>query len=266
VRTLFWAGTRRAWGIGRPFRTKLAPWLLLGLALIPAVIALGVASLGAEGLSPFKYENYYNWVSRLFLFFCAAAAPELVCPDQRQRVLTLYFSRPLLRTDYVFARLGALVAALLVMALAPQLLLYVGHTFVAEDTFEYVRDNLDLIPRIVAAGLLIAVYYGAISLAISAYTTRRIYAAGGFIAMMLISTIVVGIIHETLANEISRYLALLAFSEAPIVAASWIFDASPASGLARSVDLPLELWVLATFAYTAAALFLLVRRYVRMTP
>src|SRR5262245_42707477 len=74
VQALFWAAFRRAWGIGRPFRAKLAPWSLFGFALIPALITLGIAALGAEDFSPFRYENYYDWISRIFLLFCTAAA------------------------------------------------------------------------------------------------------------------------------------------------------------------------------------------------
>src|SRR5436309_5528570 len=116
VTALFWNGVRRAWGIGRPFRSKLAPWGLFAIALVPALIALGIAALVSDRLSPYRYDNYYSAVSRVILLFCAVVAPELLCPDQRQRILSLYFSRSITRLDYLAARLGALVSALLVVA------------------------------------------------------------------------------------------------------------------------------------------------------
>lgn len=265
VRALFRAGLRREWGIGRPFRSKVAPWGLLAIALIPALIELGIAALVSERVTLFSYEGYYGTIARIILLFCTVVAPELVCPDQRQRVLSLYFSRPLGRDDYVLARLGALVTALLVITLAPQTLLFAGHAFNATDTLGYVRDNLDKIPRIIAAGLLVSLYFSSIALALAAHTVRRAYAAGGFIGLMLISTAVTASVHATLNNDASRYAALLALSEVPIVAARWFFDAGPPRGLASSVDLPLELWLAAAVTYTVLALLLLARRYRRLT-
>lgn len=266
VAALYRAGLARAWGIGRPFRAKLAPWILFGIALLPAMVALGIAALVSERLSPYRYENYYSVISRIFLLFCAVVAPELLCPDQRQRVLSLYFSRAVSRLDYVAARLAALLTALLIVALIPQVLLYAGNAMAATDTLGYVRDNLDKIPRILGAGLVVSLYFGSIGLAVASLTTRRVVAAGAYIALMLISTAVVASVHATLNNDLSRYLGLLALSEAPIAAIAWIFDAPVPDGLARAVHLPSGLWMLATAVYIVIALAVLVRRYQRLTP
>jgi ABC-2 type transport system permease protein len=264
---LFRFSLRRAWAIGRPFRSKIIPWGLLVIALIPALIALGIAALVSEGFSPIHYENYYELISILILLFCTSVAPELVCPDQRQRVVTLYFSRALSRPDYVLAKLGALLAALLAMALLPQAILFAGNALASKDSLHYVRDNLDKVPRILAAALLVSLYFGSISLAIAAHTTRRIFAAGAFIAAMLISTAVMGSVHATLNNDLSRHLALLALSDVPIAATHWIFDSSDTGGaLAATVDLPQELWMLAATGYTVLALLALTLRYRRLVP
>lgn len=265
VRALFVAGLKRAWGLGRPFRSKVGPWSLLALSCFPALIAVGIIALGFENFSPFKYENYYTRVARLVLLFCAIVAPEMVCPDQRSRVLSMYFSRAVGRLDYVLARFVGLLTALLILVLVPQTLLYIGHVFADESPAGYVKDNLDVVVRILAAGALISLYFASISLAIAAHTVRRIYAAGAFFALMVMSTSVLAISHNIVQNDVTRYLSLLALSEVPFAATAWIFDAQP-SGIANVTDLPLELWVLAALAYTAIATFFLVRRYVEMTP
>lgn len=264
VTTLFWSGVRRVWGIGRPFRAKLAPWGLLALALIPALIGLGIAVLVGQVFSPFRYDNYYLHIARVILLFCTVAAPELLCPDRQQRVLSLYFSRALSRGDYVVARLGALLAAMLTICLAPQGLLYLGSTFAAPDTLGYVRDNLDVIPRVLGAALIISLYFSATALAVAAYSPRRIYAATAYFAVMVVSTLAVTSIHATLNNDLSRYLSLLALSEAPVIAAGRFFHAAPQGGLAAAVDLPLVLWVLVTLAYTAVGLLVFVYRYTQV--
>jgi ABC-2 type transport system permease protein len=264
VATLFWSGLRRVWGVGRPFRAKLAPWGLLALALIPALIGLGIAVLVGQVFSPFRYDNYYQHIARVILLFCTVAAPELLCPDRQQRVLSLYFSRALSRGDYVLARLAALLAAMLAVCLAPQALLYLGSTLAAPDTLGYVRHNLDVIPRVLGAALLVSLYFSATALAVAAYSPRRIYAAAAYFAVMVVSTLAVTSLHATLDTDLSRYLSLLALSEVPVIAAGRFFHAAPQGGLAAAVDLPLMLWLLVALADTAVALFVLVYRYTRV--
>ena len=47
----------------------------------------------------FKHEDYFGYVQIVLVLFCAAVAPELV-RDQRNRMISLYFSRALSRVDY----------------------------------------------------------------------------------------------------------------------------------------------------------------------
>src|SRR4051794_41953500 len=45
---LFWNTLRACFGIGRGGRAKIAPFVLAALALLPAVIAVGIAALAAQ--------------------------------------------------------------------------------------------------------------------------------------------------------------------------------------------------------------------------
>jgi len=40
----------------------------------------------------------------VLLLFAATAGPELLCPDRRQNVLALIFTRPVTRSDYLLAK------------------------------------------------------------------------------------------------------------------------------------------------------------------
>ena len=99
---------RSAFGIGRGGRAKIAPFTLAALAILPAILAVGIAAIalqaGAgdvlEQASPVRYETYHGLTVTLLMLFCAAQAPELFGRDQRYGVLPLYFSRALTRTDY----------------------------------------------------------------------------------------------------------------------------------------------------------------------
>jgi ABC-2 type transport system permease protein len=270
---LFRYSLRRAWALGRPFRSKVIPWGLAVLAMIPALIGLGVAALFArfarpddEGFQLFSYQGYYGTIATLILLFCTAIAPELVCPDQRQRVVTLYFSRSIGRFGYVGAKLGAMLAALLAFCIVPQVVLFMGNAMASRDTWGYIQDHLGTLPRILAAALLISLYFGSTSLAVASFTTRRIYAAATFFALMVLSNAVAGALHAALNNEASRRIALFAFFDVPIAATYWIFDRDNGGTIAAVVKLPQAVWFLAAVGYTAVALFALLWRYVRLQP
>ena len=96
---------RAAYGIGRGGRAKIVPFLMLGLSVLPAVLAVGISALAAqagaggalEEASPIRHDTYQSLTSTLVMLFCAAQAPELFGRDQRYGVLPLYFSRVLTR-------------------------------------------------------------------------------------------------------------------------------------------------------------------------
>src|SRR3712207_2614972 len=147
-RTLYANSLRAAFGIGRGGRAKVIPFALLGLALIPAAIQLGIVALLGDAFTPVRYDNYLDSTSLLQILFCATVAPELLCPDRRNRTLSFYFAHALSRLDYAVMKGLALLSALLAIALGPQVLLFLGRTLAAQDGWQYVRDNAEVIPRI----------------------------------------------------------------------------------------------------------------------
>ena len=58
--------------------------------------------------------------------FVAAQAPAVMSRDLRYRVISLYFSRPLGRSDYVQAKYAAMVTALFVLMALPLTILFLG--------------------------------------------------------------------------------------------------------------------------------------------
>src|SRR6266540_4073794 len=113
IRALFWHTVRSCYGIGRGGRAKIAPFALAALALLPAIVGVGIAALAkqtgdvgqlVESASPIRYATYHGLISTLVMLFCAVQAPELLGRDQRFGVLPVYFSRALARLDYAVAK------------------------------------------------------------------------------------------------------------------------------------------------------------------
>lgn len=190
IATLFWSSWRAAFGLGRSGRSKIVPWGLTVIALLPAGIAVGIVALVGDAIQPFNYDNYLSQVQVALSLFVAAQAPELVGGDQRNHVLSLYFSHAIQRIDYAAAKLAALTAALLVLTVVPQIILFAGKVLSATDVLAALGDEAPNMIQIVVSSLVYSVTLAVIGLAIAAFTPRRAYATGAIIAFFLVTAIV----------------------------------------------------------------------------
>ena len=191
---LYKASIRRALGLRRSWRQKVAPFTLLGVVTIPAVVNVGIGYVTrdrflTERIHIITYRDYVG-VSAALLLFVALVAPDVVCPDRRQHVLPLMFARPITGIDYVMAKLGAIASIVFAFSFLPQVVLFVGNMLVSDSALGYFTGHLDVLWKVPLAVLLLAVYYAVISLAISSLTDRRIVAGASVIGLFLVGSIV----------------------------------------------------------------------------
>jgi ABC-2 type transport system permease protein len=190
---LYRATLRRALGIRRSWRQKVAPFVLLGIATIPAIVNVGIGyvtrnEIFQDRIQIITYREYVG-VSSSLLLFVALVAPDVICPDRRQRVLPLMFARPLTGIDYVAAKLGAITTILFFFSFIPQVVLFVGSMLVSDSSFEYFTDHLDVLWKVTAAVAVLSIYYAVIGLAIASLTDRRIVAGAAVIGLFLVTSI-----------------------------------------------------------------------------
>jgi ABC-2 type transport system permease protein len=200
VLALWKASVRRAIGLRRSWRQKVLPFGLLAVVCIPAAVNVGIGyatrNSPLEGFSFFTYREYVG-VSSSLLLFVAVCAPDVICPDRRQRVLPVIFARPLTGSDYVLAKLGAIGSIVFAFSFLPQVLLFVGQTLVSKDgSLAYVRGNAEILWQVPVAVAVLAVYYAALSLAIASLTPRRVVAGAAIFGVTIISSIVAVILEE----------------------------------------------------------------------
>ncbi len=187
-------GVRTVLGLGRGARAKILPGLLFFAVMSPAVILIIVASVTGPAADIPGHAGYYQIISIFVLIFSAIMAPELLCPDRRDGVIHLYLVRPLTATDYVAGRWLAFFSITLALVYSGQVTLLVGYTFAASEPLEYLRDNWLDIPRFLGAGFVVAVFTTTLPMAVSAFTTRRAYAAAFVIGLFVISVPVAAIL------------------------------------------------------------------------
>jgi ABC-2 type transport system permease protein len=206
---LFRGTVRRALGIRRTWRQKVAPFVLLAIAVVPAIVNVGVKYLTrdtpASEIDFITYREYVG-VSNTLLVFVALTCPDIMCPDRRQRVLPLLFARPLTGIDYVIAKVGAMAAILFAFSFIPQVILFLGQMLVSDDgALRYARDNAEVLWQVPAAVALLSLFYAAIGVAIASLTSRRIIAGATTIGLFLVtsitSAILIGEDSEILFND-----------------------------------------------------------------
>jgi ABC-2 type transport system permease protein len=224
------SSVRRALGLRRSWRQKVAPFTLLAIAIIPAIVNVGVKYLTrntpANDIEFFTYREYVG-VSNTLLVFVGLTAPDIMCPDRRQRVLPLIFARPLTGVDYVLAKVGAMAGILFAFSFIPQVVLFVGQMLVTEDgSLTYLRENAEILWQAPAAVALLAVYYAVIGVAIASLTSRRIIAGASFVGLLLVTSVVSSILvggDDMEATDNASAAALLNLASLPLHVRDLVF-------------------------------------------
>jgi ABC-2 type transport system permease protein len=268
VQALFVHGVRTVFGLGRSGRAKIAPLVLGGIIALPAIVSVGIGALAggaASDFNPITLEGYLPFVQTILVFFVAAQAPELLVRDQRHRVLTLYFSRALERTDYVLAKYLALLAAVGLVFLLPQAILLLGELFATPDVGEGLQAVVPDLWPVAGRTVAIAALLAGVGLAASAFTVRRPFAAGTIIAVFLVLSGVVTVLVNRVGLDGPFALVALAdpFSLMDGVSA-FLFGVEPVEPAIRRSDLPVELFAATAVVVALASLALLLVRYRRI--
>lgn len=189
VRSLYTHGVRTAFGLGRSGKAKIFPWAVIALLFVVATIVVAVRA--QTGVMPISYLNYPNDITLLLVFFMAAAAPELVSRDLRSKVLPLYFSRPLRRADYAWAKLAALTSAIWLLLAGPMLLIFVGGVFSLPTWHQRWHEFTDFLGGLGLAAIY-AIVFGVFGLVIASFFSRRMVAAAVLVGFFLV-TVAVGV-------------------------------------------------------------------------
>ena len=204
TRSLYLHNLRAAYGLGRPARAKVMPFLLAAIMLLPATGSVAAFAITKEAEALIPYAAYAPTMQAIIAIFMATQAPVLASRELRFHVIPLYFSRPVGHLDFVLAKLGAMVTALFALMAVPITVLYAGALVTrAPDPGEHLVRFLTALVGCV----LYALVLGAIGLVIAAFTPRRGFGVAAVIAVYLVTAAFVAIIQGLAEMESNWSLA-----------------------------------------------------------
>lgn len=264
---LYIYSVRAVFGIGRSLWSKVGPIGLAIIALLPAVLQLGIAAIAPpEDIEIIRPEDYYFIIQIVLAVFCAVVAPELVGRDQRTHTLSLYFSRALRRQDYALAKFAALVTGMLAITVIPQVIMFAGNGLAANDFGDYLQDEWTDLPSVLGSAVLLSCLIAGIGLVIAAQTPRRAYSTVAILAAFVLTSAVGASLFEAADQDVGRFALLISPLHVVTGFTLWFFDAAPEVGseLAEA-DLPGIAYAIEAASVALLMLALLLRRYGRIS-
>jgi len=163
-------------------------------------------SIQVTGKSALIFMNVQAWFA---IFLAALAGPGLIAPDLANNALPLYFSRPLVRADYVLARLATLFGMLSIVTWIPGLLLFAMQVGMADES--WFRANWKMGPAVFAGFVIWILLLSLVALASSAYARVRVVAGGIVLGFFFIlggaAAMVNGVLRATWGSAIDPFWA-----------------------------------------------------------
>ncbi|HEV2798001.1 MAG TPA: ABC transporter permease [Nocardioides sp.] len=197
ARTLFVTGLRHAYGLGRSGKSKVMPFILLAMSVLPALIVVGVVVLTGSSSLPVSYADYTNQTQLLVRLFAAAQAPVLFSRDLRHRSIVLYLARPLAAPVFAVVRWLSLTVSIWLFMSVPTLLLYLGAMLSGLDK----SDQTTALLKAVVLQVLLAMLVAGITGLISSVSLRRGFAVVGSVMALIVLAGVITAIQAISAEE-----------------------------------------------------------------
>jgi ABC-2 type transport system permease protein len=215
MRSLYSNSLRGVFGLGRPGKAKVLPFALFALMCMPALVSVAVRLVMAKvapsvpPINLFPYRAYIFDLQAISAIFLAAQSPQMVSRDLRFHVMPLYLSRPIRRSDYIFAKLAAMFTALLIVFATPLTMLYLGALLNKMNAWDQLTQYGPALGGAVVYSLVLAAF----GLCVAALTPRRGFGVAAIIALYLVSygavSILQGILVANTYDSPAGYVGLL---------------------------------------------------------
>jgi ABC-2 type transport system permease protein len=218
---LYVHSVRTAFGLGRSAKAKIFPGIVVTLAFAVAIVAVAIRAQTDE--VAMTYLQYVDGLAVPIVLFLAVVGPEIVCRDLRARVLPLYFSRPLRRSDYALAKLAAMISAVWLLLAAPLMLMFLGGVFDQTGGVSGAWNEFTDFLGGLGYAAITAVVLGAFAVPLASLSSRRAVGAVVIAAAFTVTTPIIGVVEEVGGTTAQQVVPLVNPLSIVTGLESWIY-------------------------------------------
>ena len=208
MRALWGYSIARAFGVKKRWTAKVIPIVLYVGVAMPVIISIGIKAFLPDA-SVLEYWDFFAFVFLLQGVFAATVAPELLCGDRQERVLTLYFARAISRAGYLVSKALAAATMMLTMSLAPAIVLWLGRQLLDDSPLSAMRDHLPDLLRLTVGSVMVSLYLGAGGLMIASFTKRKAIAVAVTLVVTLVAAGLSAALAAVIGSDLRRFLVFL---------------------------------------------------------
>lgn len=171
--------------------------------------ALAMLKLDVAALLPIDasfFQTFVEFQSGSALILTVLMAPPMISRDLSNNALPLYLCRPLSRTEYVAGKMTAILFLLSLTTWIPGLLIFGFQSTLAG--FDWLRENVWMLPAIVFGFAVWIVMLSLLSLAVSSLVKWRVVASGALLGIFFVPGAFSGIVNELFETRVGHLFSL----------------------------------------------------------
>ena len=161
-------------------------WLPFIVRAVQAYFSTTFQQVSMLALTADSYRSFLEQQNAFVFFVTVYVGSGLIANDRRANALQIYLSKPLTRGEYILGKFAILFTFLLLVTFFPAMLLLLVQGLFA-GSFEFVRQNLHLIPAITLFSLVQVLVASLSMLALSAMSNSSRFVGIMFAGIVLFS-------------------------------------------------------------------------------
>jgi ABC-2 type transport system permease protein len=200
-------------GIRALVRRRVFIGLLIG-AWIPFVVravqvwaSTNLPQVQFLAATPQMFRDFLEQQQIFFFFMTVYAGAGLIANDRRANALQIYLSKPLTRLEYVAGKMAILMAFLLLVSWVPAMLLLVVQVAFS-GSFEFLGDNLSLVPAITVFSMVQVVTVSSAMLALSSLSRSSRYVGVLYAGLLFFSQALYGVVYALTRDSAYAWISL----------------------------------------------------------
>jgi ABC-type transport system involved in multi-copper enzyme maturation permease subunit len=152
----------------------LFAWIPFIVRAVQIYVAANFPQASILAMKPETFRQFFDQQGIFVFFVTVYVGAGLIANDRRANALQIYLSKPLTRAEYVLGKLATLVVFLLLVTWLPGVLLLVLQALFA-GSFDFVRQNIFLLPAMTLFSLLEVIVASFTMLALSSLSNSSRY-------------------------------------------------------------------------------------------